>query len=109
MSDEIFIERIFESGDESITARFFLPTLAPGGEYQCRWVILWPDRVQQLRACGADGVQALMLAMKSAHTELMESDLYKSGKLTYADQYDLDLPPSWGEGQLYVPPEPDGI
>ena len=46
-----------------------------------------------------------MLAMKSVHTELMESDLYKSGKLTYANQYDLDLPPSWGDGQLYIPPD----
>ncbi|GHH26450.1 hypothetical protein GCM10008023_41060 [Sphingomonas glacialis] len=49
-----------------------------------------------------------MLAMKSVHSELMESDLYKAGKLTYVDQYDLDLPPSWGEGQLYVPPERNG-
>jgi hypothetical protein len=59
-------------------------------------------------ACGVDGVQALMLAMKSVNSALKESDLYKSGKLTYAGQYDLDLPPSWGEGQLYVPPERNG-
>ena len=49
-----------------------------------------------------------MLAMKSVHSELMESDLYKSGKLTYLNQYDLDLPPGWGEGQLYAPPEQNG-
>ncbi len=49
-----------------------------------------------------------MLAMKSVHSELMDSDLYKAGKLTYADQHDLDLPPGWGEGQLYVPPERNG-
>ena len=46
-----------------------------------------------------------MLAMKWVNTQLLESDLYKSGKLTYVDQYDLDLPPGWGEGQLYVPPD----
>lgn len=108
MSNEIFVERNFESGDDVITARFLQPTLAPGGEYQCRWVILWPDRVQQRHACGVDGVQALMLAMKSVNTELMESNLYKSGKLTYANQYDLDLPPGWGDGQLYIPPNRDG-
>jgi len=89
-------------------ARFLQPTLAPGGEYQCRWTIFWPDRVQQRYACGVDGVQALMLAMKSVHSELMESELYKSGKLTYEDQYDLDLPPGWGNGQLYVPPDRNG-
>lgn len=105
MTDEHFIERIFESGDNHISARFLQSFLAPGGEYQCQWAIVWPDRVQQGYACGLDGVQALMLAMKSVHSELMESDLYKAGKLTYVDQYDLDLPPGWGEGQLYVPPE----
>jgi hypothetical protein len=46
-----------------------------------------------------------MLAMKSVHSELVESDLYKSGRLTYVNQYDLDLPPGWGEGELYRPPE----
>lgn len=49
-----------------------------------------------------------MLAMKSVCSELMESDLYKAGKLTYADQYDLDLPPGWGDGPLYVPPDRKG-
>jgi len=46
-----------------------------------------------------------MLAMRYVHGKLMGSDLYKSGRLTYVNQYDLDLPPSWGEGQLYVPPD----
>ncbi|WP_100259644.1 DUF6968 family protein [Qipengyuania seohaensis] len=108
MSDESFIERIFDSGDQKVTARFLKPLLAPGGEYQCRWAIVWPDHVQERYACGLDGVQALMLAMKSVHSELKESDLYKAGKLTYIDQYDLDLPPDWGEGQLYVPPDENG-
>lgn len=105
MGDETFIERVFESGEDSITARFLQPALASGGEYQCRWVILWPGRVQQRYACGVDGVQAVLLAMKSVHSELMESDLYKSGKLTYMNEYDLDLPPGWGDGELYVPPD----
>lgn len=107
MSEELFVERIFESGDLAITARFLQPTLAPGGEYQCRYAIIWPDGVQQQYACGIDGIQALMLAMKSVHDELLDSDLYKSGALTYLDQYDLDLPPGWGQGQLYVPPDRD--
>ncbi len=91
MSDAPFLERIFESGDRTIAAHFLQPTLEPGGEYQCRWAIFWPDRVRQSYSCGLDGVQALMLAM--------------SGRLTYVNQYDLDLPPGWGEGELYRPPE----
>ncbi len=107
MSDDLFVEREFESGTDVIVTRFLQPILAPGGEYQCRWEIVWPDRIQRRFTCGVDSVQALMLAMKTAHSELMESDLYKSGRLTYAAQYDLDLPPGWGDGQLYVPSDRD--
>jgi hypothetical protein len=108
MSDEPFVERVFESGGGTTTARFYQPSLAPGGEYKCRWAIFWPDGVQQRHALGVDGIQALMLAMKTVHSELQQSDLYKSGNLTYTDQNDLDLPPSWGDGQLYVPPDRNG-
>jgi hypothetical protein len=108
MDDPPFVERTFESGGDKITIRFLQPTLAPGGEYQCRWAIHWPNGVRQHYSSGLDGIQALMLAMKTVHSELVESELYKSGKLTYVDQYDLDLPPDWGEGQLYVPPEGNG-
>lgn len=108
MTDVPFVERIFRSGDDVIAARFLHPTLEPGGEYQCRWMILWPDRVQQRYACGVDGIQALMLALKTVHAELMDSDLYKSGTLTLHDQHDLDLPLGWGEGPLYIPPERNG-
>ncbi|KPF80122.1 hypothetical protein IP88_01090 [alpha proteobacterium AAP81b] len=105
MSDEPFVERTFESGDGQVVIRFLRPALAPGGEFQCRWSIAWPDRVRERYSCGLDSIQALLLAMKTVHSELLESDLYRSGKLTYVGQYDLDLPPSWGDGQLYVPPE----
>jgi hypothetical protein len=108
IGDEPFVERKFESGDDTVTISFLLPALAPGGEFQCRWSITWPDRVRQRYTCGLDGIQALMLAMKTVHSDFIESDLYKSGKLTYVDQYDLDLPPAWGDGQLYVPPEGNG-
>lgn len=71
-------------------------------------LIHWPDRLQQRYTCDLDGIQALMLAMKTVHSELIESDLYKSGKLTYVDQHGLELPPGWGDGRLYVPSKRDG-
>lgn len=101
MSDEAFVERHFALGDQKVVARFHTPALAPGGEYQCRWQIVWPDRESKFRACGIDGVQALMLAMRAVHSELVESEEYRSGLLTYLDQQDLDLPPAWGNGALY--------
>lgn len=95
MTDEAFLERHFALDNQDVSIRFQLPFLAPGGEFQCRWTIGWPDRTRDSYACGIDGIQALMLAMRTVHTELVESEAYRSGKLTYLGQADLDLPAPW--------------
>ena len=99
--EEAFVERRFDQKGEPVIARFFAPTPAPGGEYQCRWEIEWPGKTERGYACGIDGVQALMLAMRLVHGDLAASEAYRSGALTYLDQSDLDLPPAWGAGPLY--------
>ena len=96
INDRLFVERRFDLGNHEVIARFYAPILAPGGEYQCRWRIEWPDRDQEQYVCGIDGLQALMLAMRVVHIKLFESAEYQSGNLTYLDQQDLDLPPTWG-------------
>ena len=96
MNDRLFVERRFDLGNHEVIARFYAPILAPGGEYQCRWCIQWPDRDQERYACGIDGLQALTLAMRVVHAKLFESAEYQAGTLTYLDQQDLDLPPAWG-------------
>lgn len=101
MEDAIFVERRFDLDGRDLVARFFMPMRAPGGEFQCRWSIDWPEGAVGRRACGEDGVQALMLAMRSVHEELRASEPYKAGKLTLWEQKDLDLPPTWGAGPLY--------
>ena len=101
MDEDVFVERRFELADQEVVARFFKPMLAPGGEYQCRWQICWPNRERKSGACGIDGVQALMLAMRTVHSELVESEEQRAGRLTYLEQHDLDLPPTWGTGPLY--------
>ena len=114
MDEAAFVERKFDLDGSELVVRFYLPAKAPGGEFQCRWSIAWPGREVGRSACGEDGVQALMLAMQSVHSELVESDAYKARRLTLWDQADLDLPPTWGAGPLYnfpprnggVPPEP---
>lgn len=109
MDEAAFLEREFELDGGGLVVRFYTPALAPGGEFQCRYSVGWPEREVRRYACGLDGVQALMLAMRTVHTELVESDAYKAGRLTWCDQADLDLPPTWGGGSLYdVPPQPDG-
>jgi len=109
MNEAAFLEREFELDGGGLLVRFYTPYKAPGGEFRCRYSVGWPEREVRRYACGLDGVQALMLAMRTVHTELVESDAYKDGRLTWCEQADLDLPPTWGGGSLYdVPPQPDG-
>lgn len=97
----VFVERRFELDEKAIVARFNKPEKAAGGEYQCQYTVDWPDHQDHGYACGEDGVQALMLAMKTVHIGLVESDAYKQGRLTLWQQADLDLPPTWGAGPIY--------
>lgn len=104
-----FVERRFELGEKEVIARFNTPEKAVGGEYQCHYTVEWPDQLLHGYVCGEDGVQALMLALKKVHTELVASDAYKQGRLTLWMQADLDLPPTWGAGPLYYIPPRDGL
>jgi len=104
MTETPFVERRFELDDGELVVGFFMPSQAPGGEFQCRYIIGWPEGEFRRYSCGLDGLQALMLAMRTVHTLLIESDEYKGGRLTWCDQADLDLPPTWGKGSLYDPP-----
>ena len=109
MNEAPFVERRFELDGGDLIVCFYAPAKAPGGEFQCRYSIGWPVREVRRHARGVDGVQALMLAMRRAHTDLVESDAYKAGRLTWCDQTDLDLPPTWGVGPFYdAPTPPDG-
>ena len=96
MDDAPFVERRFELDGGELVVRFYAPTKAPGGEFQCHYSIGWPEREVRRYACGLDSVQALMLAMRTVHTDLVESAAYKDERLTWCDEADLDLPPSWG-------------
>ena len=95
MEEAPFVERRFELEGNELIVRFFAPAKAPGGEFQCRYSIGWPEREARQYTCGLDGMQALMLAMRTVHTELIESEGYKAGRLTWCDETDLDLPPAW--------------
>jgi len=95
MDEPAHVERRFNLDDTELVARFYTPAKAPGGEFQCQWSLEWPGRHVRRHACGEDGVQALMLAMRTVHSELVESDAYKAGRLALWGEADLDLPPVW--------------
>jgi len=87
-----FVQRQFDNAGTPVTCRFYSPEAQPTGEYRCNWTIDWGLGDIKRKTHGIDGVQALLLAMQVAHTELVESDSYKAGTLTYLDCADLDLP-----------------
>jgi hypothetical protein len=108
MEEPPFVQLKFELDGADLIVRFYAPAKAAGGEFLCVWTIAWPERETRRRAHGDDSVQALMLAMRSAHWDLGESSAYKSERLTLHGQRDLDLPPDWGTGPLYQVPPPSG-
>src|SRR5579875_3274989 len=65
-----FIERRFELLDEEVVLHFNRPFLAPTRDYRCDWRVRWPDRDESSYAHGIDAIQALLLAMRSAHSRL---------------------------------------
>ena len=94
MTETPYVERGFELDGGGLLVRFFAPSKAPGGE--CRYIIGWPEREVRSYCCGLDGLQALELAMRAVHTQLVDSDAYRAGRLTWCDQADLGLPQPWG-------------
>lgn len=107
MGQKLFVERSFELDGAPLLARFDVPEKAATGEYRCTWSLGWPEGEEQGHACGEDGVQAMMLAMRSVHYVLADSEAYKAGRLTLWQQADLDLPPTWAAGPLYFVPPTD--
>lgn len=97
MDEAVFVERIFDLDGGALVVRFYLPVLAPGGEFQCRWSIGWPEGEVRRYTPGIDGVQALLLAMRSVHADLTVSDAYTAGRLAYLGERDLGLPPGWDQ------------
>ncbi len=94
METSPFVERNFEADGDIVVCRFFMLQPEPTKDYSCLWQITWPrGEMCQFRIYGFDAVQALLLAMRSAHKELIASEAYRTGLLTYLGERDLGLPP----------------
>jgi hypothetical protein len=100
-SATVFIERHFELRNMRLTAQLHQPIEAPGGEYRCRWELIWPDGSEAGEAPGMDAVQAMLHALRLVHDRLLASKAYQTGEITLWGQLDLELPPGWGGGSLY--------
>ncbi|TRD00277.1 hypothetical protein FJV77_00010 [Mesorhizobium sp. WSM4306] len=80
---ETFIERHFELGStDEVTARFFRPVKREL-DFCCDYEIAWPDKTRRFHAYGIDEVQALTLALRMAHANLLSSPEAKRGEIRW--------------------------
>lgn len=84
--------RQFELEGNTIWAWICAPNQADNSEFRCQWFVEWPERRISRYACGQDGVQALLGAFRMLHGELLSSEAYAKGQLTFMGDTDLGLP-----------------
>lgn len=86
-----FVERAFTVDGHDVSCRFFRPE-PDGLAFRCRFEIGWPEGIKTKSMGGVDEVQALLLAMSIAHTDLLSARENDGREVLYLDQRDLDLP-----------------
>lgn len=91
MSPSDFIQRTFTVDGQDTVCRFFLPTAADV-DFECRYEIAWPEGVRSRIVKGVDSVQALLLAMQTAHTDFLTCRENGCRQVTWLDQRGLGLP-----------------
>lgn len=91
MSPELFCERVFQIDGQNAGCRFFKPEV-DGQDYLCRYEIDWPEGEYKERAYGVDAVQALLLAMQKAHTDLLAARENDARQISWFDMLGLGMP-----------------
>lgn len=91
MSESLFVERQFTIDGQEVACRFYQPE-RHGQDYVCRYEILYLDGVRSRRSPGVDQVQALLLAMQYAHTDLLATRDHDGRNVTWLDNTSLGLP-----------------
>lgn len=87
----LFCERVFQIDGRNVGCRFFKPE-PDGQDYRCRYEIDWPEGAYVGRAYGVDGVQALLLAMQKAHTDLLAARENEGRQIAWLDMPGLGMP-----------------
>ncbi|TCM12032.1 hypothetical protein EDF56_1202 [Novosphingobium sp. PhB165] len=103
MVDDVIAERMFMVDGCEVFCRFFKPE-RDGSDFSCRYVIDWPDKAKARYVLGVDSIQALLLAMQSAHVDLLMVRKDDGASVIWLDRESLGLPLSQGLRDL----DPDG-
>lgn len=91
MASQPFVKRLFVVDGHDVECRFYQPEL-DGADRVCRFEIDWPEGPKSVSMSGVDGVQALSLAMQTAHAYLLAARDRHGRVVTWLDGFDLGLP-----------------
>jgi hypothetical protein len=69
-----------DNGEVAIPIRVYAPEREDNA-WSCRYQIDWPEGTQDMKAGGADSMQALIIALKMIGADLYSSSYHKSGRL----------------------------
>ena len=70
------------SGDIEVPVRLFQPE-EDDGMWICPYEIDWPSERRAYFAAGVDGMQALILALRTISVEIYTSEYHEAGTLTW--------------------------
>ena len=88
---EKFISRQIEIDGQWVECRFSQPQ-RNGNDYRCQYTIDFPNKPKRSHAFGVDAVQALLLAMKKAHVDLLTACRHNGWHVTWLEDENLGLP-----------------
>ena len=88
---EPFVERIFDIDGQNVECRFYQPT-QDGTDFSCRYTINLPGKPEERHGYGVDAIQALLLATKKAHIDLLLLRDQKGLRVEWLDEENLGLP-----------------
>ncbi|PSJ36506.1 hypothetical protein C7I55_25890 [Sphingomonas deserti] len=91
MNNRFVIRRTFNVDGQKVGCKFFRPE-AEGQSYFCRYEIEWPEGTSSCRVGGVDEVQALLLAMQTAHTDLLVAREHDGRQVLFDNRQSLGLP-----------------
>ena len=86
-----FVERTVNVDGQDVCVRFFQPE-PDETSFFCRYEIDWPEGTRSKRAGGVDGVQALLLAMQIAHTDLLSARENHGSQVSWLNERSLGFP-----------------
>jgi len=91
MTDDVIARRVLKIDGHQAECRFYRPQ-EDSGSFFCLVEIDWPEGTKNKRAGGVDEVQALLLGMMLAHTDLLSARNMDGRVIEWLDGQSLGLP-----------------